>query len=202
MKNLPIGTKSVLFGVHCFFIHPIFVARGWISLYGVPKDPRIWVAFFVHDLGYLGKPNMDGSEGEEHVRLGANIMHRLFDRPCFISSLTNWRYGWRGKDYWHDFSLYHSRFYAKRDGKPVSELCYADKLVTTLEPAWLYLPRAKASGELVEYMSISGDKESKYRDMGIDVSSPRAWYRTFNTYIKKWVEEHKDGREDTWTPKT
>ena len=24
-----VGTKSVLFGAHCFFIHPFFVAVGW-----------------------------------------------------------------------------------------------------------------------------------------------------------------------------
>ncbi len=62
-----VGTKSVLFGAHCFFIHPFFVARGWWALYGCPWDPRLWVAFFVHDLGYVGSHDMDGPEGESHV---------------------------------------------------------------------------------------------------------------------------------------
>ena len=79
---MKVGTKSVLFGVHCFFLHPIFVAIAWTKLYGFPFDPRIWVAFFVHDLGYWGKPNMDGPEGETHVELGAKIMHFLFDIDC------------------------------------------------------------------------------------------------------------------------
>lgn len=61
-------------------LHPIFIAVAWIKLYGFPFDPRVWIAFFVHDLGYWGKRNMDGPEGETHVELGARIMH-LFDDP-------------------------------------------------------------------------------------------------------------------------
>jgi hypothetical protein len=50
-----VGTKSVIFGVHSILVHPFFVACAWSSLYGFPWDPRLWVAFFVHDLGYLTK---------------------------------------------------------------------------------------------------------------------------------------------------
>ena len=74
---MTVGTKSVLFGAHCFLIHGFFVARGWWTLWGFPWDPRLWTAFFVHDLGYLGCGDMDGSEEEEHVHLGAKIMGRL-----------------------------------------------------------------------------------------------------------------------------
>ncbi|MEA4975700.1 MAG: hypothetical protein VB046_08200 [Paludibacter sp.] len=74
---MKVGTKSVLFGAHCFFVHPVFVAIAWIKLFGWPWDPRIWIAFFVHDLGYFGKADIDGKEGKNHVELGANIM-RLF----------------------------------------------------------------------------------------------------------------------------
>jgi hypothetical protein len=98
---MKIGTKSVLFGAHCFFIHPFFVALAWIKLYGFPFDPRIWIAFFIHDLGYIGKPNIDGPEGESHVELGAKIM-RIFGEK------------------WSDFSMYHSRYYAKKHGKKPS----------------------------------------------------------------------------------
>ena len=73
-----VGTKSVLFGAHCFFIHPVFVAVGWSILFRFPWDLRLWAAFFLHDLGYLFTENMDGPEGEEHVHLGANIMGLLF----------------------------------------------------------------------------------------------------------------------------
>src|SRR3989304_6702871 len=114
---MKVGTKSVLFGAHQFMIHPWFVGSAWTKLYGFPWDPRLWVAFFVHDVGYIGKPNMDGPEGETHVEFGANIMGKFF-----------------GKE-WKDFCLYHSRFYAKRDGAKFSRLCPADKLGVALTPS-------------------------------------------------------------------
>lgn len=77
---MKIGTKSILFGAHCFFLHPWFVALAWWKLYGFPFDPRLWFVFFFHDFGYIGKPNMDGEEGEKHVELGAIIVSRLFDK--------------------------------------------------------------------------------------------------------------------------
>jgi hypothetical protein len=72
---MKIGTKSVLFGAHGFFLHPLFVALAWWKLYGFPFDPRLWLAFTLHDLGYIGKPNIDGPEGEEHPTFGARVMH-------------------------------------------------------------------------------------------------------------------------------
>ena len=72
-----VGTKSVLFGAHCFLLHGFFVAKGWSSLYGFPRDPRLWLAFFVHDVGYLGCRDVEGPEGEEHVQFGARIMGAL-----------------------------------------------------------------------------------------------------------------------------
>jgi hypothetical protein len=65
---------------------------------------------------------MDGPEGEEHVHLGARIMGLLFG------------------DWWADFTLRHSRYWAKRNGVSVSKLCYADKLAFAMTPGWLYLP--------------------------------------------------------------
>src|SRR5450756_1147646 len=97
-----VGTKSVLFGAHCFFIHPVFVTVGWAVLFGFPCDPRLWAAFFLHELAYLFTENMDGPEGEEHVHLGARIMGLLFG------------------DWWADFTLRHSRYWAKRNGVSVS----------------------------------------------------------------------------------
>ena len=77
-----IGTKSILFGAHCFFLHPWFVALGWWKLYGFPFDPRLWVAFAVHDFGYIGKPNMDGKEGETHVESLRQRTAFLFLKPA------------------------------------------------------------------------------------------------------------------------
>lgn len=175
-----IGTKSVLYGAHQFAIHPWFVAAAWWKLYGFPWDPRLWIAFFVHDLGYWGKPNMDGPEGETHVELGARIM------------------GWLFGPKWEAFTCYHSRFYAKRDGAKPSKLCIADKLSICLTPHWLYLPMANWTGEIREYMKLAA--YGKYDSMPLSVSSQRAWFDSMVEYLRRWVEEHKDGRDDTWTP--
>jgi hypothetical protein len=188
---MKIGTKSVLFGVHQFLIHPWIVALAWWKLYGFPFDPRLWIAFFIHDLGYIGKPNMDGPEGDKHPEWAARIMGRLF-----------------GKE-WFDFCLYHSRFYAKRNGKRHSKLCVADKLAIALEPWWLYIPRALLSKEIHEYMALrGGQNDSKYKGEPnsdevkklVTSNSYREWYSGVQLYIREWVAEHKDLREDTWTP--
>ena len=174
-----VGTKSVLYGAHCFLIHPWFVMAACWKLYGFPWDPRLWVAFFVHDLGYWGKPNMDGTEGETHVELGARIMS-IF-----------------GKE-WADFTRYHSRFYAKKDGVKPSRLCMADKLAICLEPEWIYLPRVNWSGEINEYMRNAVD--GKYQGMALSLLSQMEWFKGVKIYLTGWIDEHKDGREDTWTP--
>lgn len=174
---MKIGTKSVLYGAHCFFLHPFFVAIAWTKLYGFPFDPRLWIAFFVHDLGYLGKPNMDGEEGETHVELGAKIM-RVF-----------------GKE-WADFSMYHSRYYAKKHGAQPSKLCFADKLSFCYTPQWLYLPMVNANGEIKEYLKNAKNSEDEHWK---PVEDQKLWHKQLSEYMAKWVNEHKDGRVDTWT---
>lgn len=176
---MKVGTKSVLFGAHCFFLHPWFVAAGWWKLYGFPWDPRLWIAFLVHDIGYLGKPNMDGPEGERHVELGARIMARLFGRE------------------WGDFSLLHSRYYAKKNGRSVSKLCFADKLSIAMTPHWLYLPMVTATGEIKEYLKMAQKADSTHwTPTGYD---KRKWHAQLCAYMISWVEEHKNGGADTWT---
>jgi hypothetical protein len=190
-----IGTKSVLFGAHCFFLHPWFVALGWWKLYGFPFDPRLWVAFFVHDLGYIGKPNMDGPEGERHVEFGAKIMSRIFDPlenyyNIYLEDGTP-----IGK--WGQFSLYHSRYYAKANGVQPSRLCFADKLSFPLTPRWLYLPAVTATGEINEYLKNAQKADSgHWKPTGYD---KKLWHKQLCEYMIKWVNEHKDGAQDTWT---
>lgn len=178
---MKIGTKSVLFGAHCFILHPWFVAIGWWKLYGFPFDPRLWVAFFVHDLGYVGKANMDGPEGELHPYWGACLMGALFGRK------------------WFEFTLYHSRFLSKKNGAQYSKLCVADKLAITLTPAWLYLPMVKATGEIKEYMK---DAERNSNGQLKVQNSEKLWKSGVDDYVRNWVAEHKDMKEDTWTPAT
>jgi hypothetical protein len=207
-----IGTKSVLFGAHCFFLHPWFVALAWWKLFGFPWDPRLWVAFFIHDLGYWGKPNMDGPEGEKHPLFGARIMSRLFDgrpknggrpingEPQDLSKWVVMESGdWLAR--WGKLSLLHSRYYAKRLGMPFSTLCLADKLSIAITPAWLYLPMVKASGEIHEYLKMAkfADTQAGHfraADYSADIA---AWYAELQRYMRNWVAEHKDMRPDTWT---
>lgn len=133
---MKIGTKSLLYGAHQFLIHPIFLALAWWKLYGAPLDPRLWVAFIVHDWGYWGKPNMDGDEGQRHPELGGRIMAFLF-----------------GQD-WGDFTRLHSRYYAKLENCSPSPLCAADKLVLLVTPRWLYVPLVRLTGECDEYRAL------------------------------------------------
>lgn len=197
------GTKSVLLGAHAFWLHPFFVAEAWRRLYGFPFDPRLWVAFFVHDIGYIGKAEMDSEEGELHPIVGATIMHKLFD--------------WRSPgccDYpsppdcqrWYDFCLCHSRHLAKKLGKPFSRLCVADKFAGCLTPTWLYLPMVTLTGEIEEYLQNA----KKHYQANPDKAQPEfeamasgdkvAWHKAFQQYMHKWVDAHKDGEDDTWTP--
>lgn len=184
---MKVGTRSVLFGAHQFLIHPWFVAWGWWKLYGFPLDPRLWAAFFVHDLGYLGKPNMDGPEGERHPELGARIMRLIGGRK------------------WHDFSLLHSRYYAKTLGRQPSKLCVADKLAIALTPGWLYLPMVRATGEIREYMAhakhrlVGNEQVSESERRSLTSRSEKEWYAGVQSYCRRWAYAHRDGSVDTWT---
>lgn len=154
-RLVKIGTRSVLYGVHAPLIHGLFVALAWWRAFrSFPWDVRLWCAFFVHDLGYWGCGDMDGEEGKAHPRVGGALMRRLFGRE------------------WGEFTAFHSRSFAAEHGWPVSCLAVADKLVWSLEPWWLYLPRAWASGELGEYMAEG--VASGFIEPG---TSAREWYR-------------------------
>lgn len=186
-----VGTKSLLFGCHQFAIHPLFVAVAWWCLYGAGRvefltygvrtsllDWRLWVCFVVHDWGYWGSPNMDGLEGEQHPRLGARIAHALFDGP--------------GEDGWRKLLLYHSRFLAKRDGAAPSAFCMADKLAIALYPPWVWVPLAWLTGEGREYMLA-------HAGPGVPDSSLWVYFGWVRPYVRRWVEEHRGGRADSWT---
>lgn len=191
---MKIGTRSVLYGAHQFAIHPWFVALAWWKLYGFTFDPRLWVAFVVHDIGYLGKPNMDGPEGETHPRFGARLCSMLCDPP--------WRRTFRFSDggpigEWGLLVLLHSRYYAKKLGQRPSRLCIADKLAIALTPAWLYLPMVTATGEVHEYLKNAQRSESSHwKPTGYD---KRVWYAELRRYMREWVAVHRNGDEDTWT---
>lgn len=162
---MKIGTKSFLFGAHQFLLHPLFLALAWKRRYGFPWDPRLWAAFALHDLGYLGCTDMDGESGAKHPELGARIMGFVF-----------------GKE-WGEFTLLHSRAYAKKMGKPVSKLCVADKLATAMMPSWLWITLACITGEVDEYM-----RQSSVRSVGTLTGDVRIWFRDMCEDSLKWAE--------------
>jgi len=191
---MKVGTKSLLFGVHQVFIHPLLVALAWWKLYGFPFDPRLWVAFIVHDWGYWGCPEMDGPKGDLHPYVGARIMHAMFDG---YANIAMYDMDLR-ESKWHDFCLYHSRFLAKQEGQQPSRLCMADKLSVGLEPWWMYLPRAWASGELKEYMR-SSQPGGKHGHRNLKRVTAKEWYQSVQKYLRQYVAEHRDGKEDQVT---
>ncbi len=211
---IPLGTRSVLCGYHCFFIHPWFVAVGWWKLYGLPWQPWLWIVFIVHDLGYWGKPNMDGDEGEKHPWFGAKVLYKvqtfwvLLHQPVFyrkdglLSSVRWWQLRGRWLNArvncdmkWGNMSLYHSRFLAKKYMVQPSRLCWADKKAITLYPRWFYMALVRLTGEIHEYM-----RDYKLTNPGAaEFSDMKLWHTNMCEYVASLVERFSDGSEDTAT---
>jgi hypothetical protein len=97
---------------------------------------------------------------------------------------------------WADLCYRHSRFYARARGLTISKLCVADKLAFVLTPAWLYLPLARASGELWEYMERSRERQAggeHFADdewAGVTSTNPRQWLRGLQNYTRRWVQKN------------
>lgn len=156
---------------------------------------------------------MDGPEGETHPLFGALIMHCLFDWPRW-----HWvpgpvdQYGGQllrgayvANNRWFEFTLYHSRFYARRNNAQVSPLCIADKLAIIYDPTWFYVWRTTLTGEIWEYMKLSKidrEQENKYISMSIYSPDRRQWFENVKTYMRAWIKEYKKTGVDNWTPKS
>lgn len=172
---MKVGTKSILFGVHQFAIHPLMVFIAWWTLYGFPWDPRLWVAFVVHDWGYWGKDKMDSPEGETHPLLGARIMMQLFGQA------------------WSDFTILHSRFYAKHLGMSFSRLCVADKLASLITPIPIYVLLSRLTGEMDEYKSgtNAAREEGEYQELLKHCHTDVEWLFVLRSYMYRWIIMHK-----------
>lgn len=149
---IPVGTRSLLFGVHHIIWHPITVFIAWVRLYGLPSWQEL-ICIIVHDWGYWGSPNMDGDEGDEHPLRSARYV------------------SWMGFGY-ERLVVLHSRHLARTLNREPSRLCWADKLSHLYYPVWLYLTLARLSGELAEYRQCS--HESGYCDISV---SDAEWFR-------------------------
>jgi hypothetical protein len=210
---MKLGTKSLLFGAHAFWLHPWFVAWAWWKLYGFPWDPRLWVAFIIHDWGYWGLDKMDDSKGEYHPLWAARVMHRLFDRPIRM------RVGpgtWSFKDRisYHEFDcpesfrlvieswewyyevLLHSRFLSRQLNREPSQLCYADKLAIAFTPWWLYLPMVRLTGEIREYQrAVKHVEDIGFAFNGNSRHEDRQWYFALQKRMIAFVESHEKTQE-------
>ena len=151
------GTKSLLFGVHQIFYHPLSVYLAWLELYGFPNLKET-ICIIIHDWGYFGKENMDGPEGETHPEWAAKWAHKYLDSS--------------GDSRYHDLCLYHSRTTAAKHGVEPSKLCWADKLSCRYDPWWLYIARGMLTGEIKEYRYDA----ARIGEVPITCSH-RAWYK-------------------------
>ena len=73
-----------------------------------------------------------------------------------------------------------------------------------MTPAWLYVPMARASGELAEYMRVasarqSGGKFSNFEMSLLKCRNSRVWLEGLKSYTRRWIEKHCDGGVDHWT---
>ena len=173
-----LGTRSLLWGAHAFFLHPLQVGWGWWQLWGFPWDVRLWIGFVFHDVGYLQRDQMDGDSSADHVILGAEIVRSICG-PVYA-----------------DECYRHSREWCRRQGQPVSRLCLADKMAFVLAPWWIYLPMTRLTGELGEYMSRSREdyRRSGYTDEEralIFDGGQREWLKGLQSYTLRWVEAHR-----------
>lgn len=163
---MTLGTKTLLFGVHQIFIHPLMVTIAWIHLYGKIPGWRELICIFIHDWGYWGKKDLKGAEGDTHPLLGAKIARKLF-----------------GKE-WENFILGHSTFYARRNNIPVSPLMAPDKYWHCMVPLWFYKILSVPTGEFKHY------RELKHaRQVAEDHDSDAQWWEK----LQKVCKEKADG---------
>ena len=120
---------------------------------------------------------------------------KLFDDKAKVKNCGRGRSIYTGESfYWYNFTLYHSRFYAKRNERPISKLCVADKYAFCIPPKWLYMLLVNISGEIDEYMTTSRIRVGKNI-----LTDKSAWYDYVYNYMQDWIKEHKDNLNDTWT---
>jgi len=133
---MEIGSRSLLFGCHQIFIHPLFTLIGWVRLYGWSSiNLQILLAIFFHDWGYWGCKFMDGYDGSIHP----------FRYPLFLLRLK--------LNTTIEEITWHSRHLSATFDQRPSRLCWADKLGLITMPSMLWALLAYASGEGWEYMN-------------------------------------------------
>ncbi len=166
--NLPMGTRSLLYGAHQFLVHPFFLLLAWRKLGSQPPmSLPLLVSFVVHDWGLWGKPNMDGPEGTLHPEKGAALMGLLFGPE------------------WASFTIRHSRRYAALEGLEVSALCNIDKLATALVPLRFYVALVTLTGEWREYATVDQPMTGKWTATWVQGSDKWGWAEKMQRVIRE-----------------
>jgi len=177
---MKVGTKSLLWGVHQIFWHPLTVTLAWRELYKKWPSWKEFVCIFIHDWGYWGCPNMDGKEGERHPEWAANLALFYLDNNRNLIKCVH-----KNSTTYYNLCLYHSRHYARLHNSEPSKLCWADKLCYKYDPVWFYTLRAKLSGEIKEYRALPQSQNFKGSDSD--------WYREQRKlYIKLALSQKAD----------
>jgi len=128
------GKRSLLFGCHQIFIHPLFTIIGWVKLYGIGTiNIPILLAIFFHDWGYWSCKTMDG-DGLFHPFRTFVLFNGILP-PKSLQEIIG-----------------HSRHLSSSYGIPISRLCWADKLGLAVMPSSLWALLAYISSEGWEYM--------------------------------------------------
>lgn len=181
---MKIGTRSLLYGCHQFFWHPLTVALAYRKLFREWPDFAGWLCVIFHDVGYWGCPEIDGPKGKLHPMKGALI----------VGTLVKWWNQMRGHKEFSAVliggnaalrSLLHSRSIALDNKVEPSDICWADKYSLFYEPEWFYLLRTSLSGELEEF--ISNAEKTGHIPYG---SSGKEWLHWFKSYLLKRPEIH------------
>lgn len=169
MRMIPVGTQSVLWGVHAFWFHPITV---WLAFCRVHRRiPALWetVGILFHDVGYWGCKTMDGEDGVNHPYRGAEIAGK-------VVGIFSRQRGWDVRA----LCLFHSSTFSKKCNVPPSELYLPDKCALLFDPKPFYLFRARLSGELTEYILNSPKKDAE------------SWYTYYRASVEKKLKAHNN----------
>ena len=163
------GTKSVLWGVHAFWFHPIVVGLAWHKIHNRWPNRWEWIAIATHDLGYVGCSELDGPDGKLHPYVGARIG----------KSIARF-FGAREYEALHveELVLGHSRSFCDAECKKLSDLCDPDKLSVLYDPAIFYWLRGTLSDEFQEYWHR--EEQRHY----VTIKSSWEWLRGYRRAIK------------------
>lgn len=152
---MKIGTKSLLFGAH-YPPHVLNVILAWRLIYGTWPSLKEAAAILIHDVGYLGAPELDGPVGMRHPERGMKIARAVLGEAAA------------------DLVAGHSAAFASWASVPLSRMYAPDKLAVAFEPAPWYVFRTRATGELAMYRSTTHAATPRPDDPAV---SDLDWFR-------------------------